>query len=333
METTPQGISLFGTDLDVGIKVELEAGVLEPGAAVAPAKKLYEITRELPEAQIDLEVDQDLIMTLRCERSEFRLKCLPKEEFPTIPEFKKGEGYSIKRETLHEMIHKTIYAVSTDQTRHTLTGAFFQLLPEEIRLVATDGHRLAIIRRGRGEIRGSGNREAIIPKKALSEVLKILRDEEGEVGLVFANNQLIFDLQKNILIARLIEGQFPNYEQVIPGVAPKRAIIKKALLGGALKRTSAILGERPVPTKLEISRGRMVVSCTSLDLGEAKETVDVDYQGEDFSVGFNAKYILDFLNVTSGEEVVIHFSDPLSPTLYRILGDEEYGCVIMPMRL
>lgn len=333
LEAKKGGVSLFGTDLDIGINSQIEAEVFQSGAVSIPGRRLYEIIRELPESIIDIEADQDCVVSIHCNYSEFRLKGLPKEEFPSFPEPKREGGHIISRETLWEMIQKTIFAVSTDQTRYTLTGVLFQILPEEFRMVATDGHRLALVKKDRGEIKGVGNWEALVPKKALSELLKMLRDEGGEVGIRLIDNQIVFDLQREVLMARLIEGQFPNYEQVIPGFTQRRVLVKRALLSGALRRTTAILGERIAPTKLDIFQDRMVVSCVNQDLGEAKETLEIEYQGDEISMGFNAKYILDFLNVAFGEDVVIHFSDPLSPTLYRVRGDEGYTCIIMPMRL
>ncbi|MFQ5839156.1 MAG: DNA polymerase III subunit beta [Candidatus Methylomirabilales bacterium] len=333
LETRDGQILVFGTDLDVGIQSTLSGEVLQPGAITLPAKRLYDITRELPPAPIHLKQVEDHVVQITCERSTFHVKGLAKEEFPTLPVATKGPRVTLSRRGLKEMIHRTLFAVSTDQTRPTLNGAMLQIGPDDARMVATDGHRLALATAPRAEVQGEGISEALIPRKALLELGKLLKDEEGEAQVHAVDNQLIFILDRNILTARLLEGQFPNYQQVLPTTSSAGAMIRKEDLLGALRRTSTIVGDRATPTILELKTGRLVVSCSNADLGDAREEILIEYRGADLRVGFNARYIMDFLGVVNEAEVTLHLNDPLSPALFRPKQGEGYRCVIMPMRI
>lgn len=333
LEAAKGHISLFGTDLDVGIRSSLEAQVIRDGVVAISAKKLYEIFRELPEAPVELKADADLIVSIKCLKSEFQLKGLPKEDFPSFPSGRKEGGVIMKKPSLREMMRKTIFAVSTDQARYTLNGVLFQLSPEATRMVATDGHRLSLVTKGREEAQGGGIAEALIPRKAIVEALKMLRDDEGEAQLQLVDNQLLIEVGQNLLICRLIEGQFPNYQQVIPKKGSRKLLISREAFHGALRRTSAIMGDRPIPVVLEMKPEQVLVRCVNMDLGEAREELDAEYSGEAMSIGFNAKYILDFLAVVDQEQIQVHLNDPLSPALFQPVGEEGYSCVIMPMRI
>ena len=231
------------------------------------------------------------------------------------------------------MLRKTLFAVSSDQTRYALTGVLLQVLTAEIRMVATDGHRLALMRTPRTADKGAGTLEAVVPKKAMVEAAKITRDDESDVKIWLAENQLILEQEASILVARLIDGQFPNYDQVVPAPGPSRIGMAREALQGALRRTSAIMGERTTPTEFEFRAGRVIVSCVNMDLGEAHEELEASYEGEGFKVGFNARYVLEFLAAIDSAEVSLSIADPLSPALFRPAGDDAYGCVIMPMRI
>jgi len=332
LEAKNDWITLFSTDLEVGIRIGIGAEVLGSGEIAIPAKRFYDILRELPPSAIKIEVSEDLVVNIQCEKAEFRLKGLGKEEFPQLPKMQGGEKFSITGEILKDMIQKTIFAVSADQTRYSLAGVFLQI-KDDVRMVATDGHRLAMIKRARTEIEGDLKREAIIPKKALVEILRMLKDDEGSIAVHFVDSQMVFHFKNATLLSRLIEEQFPNYAAVIPEPGGKRAILDKDSLWGALRRTSTIAGERGTPTKIELRKNRMLVTCTNMDLGEAKESVDVQYDGEEIAIGFNARYLLDFLSAIEEDQVVIYLTDGLSPTLFQPLGGDSYQCVIMPMRI
>jgi len=200
-------------------------------------------------------------------------------------------------------------------------------------MVATDGHRLALVRMGRPETSGTAVIDALIPKKAMVEAAKIAREELGDVRIRLSDNQIILQQDTTTLVARLIDGQFPNYDQVVPSTTPSEINIAKDVLHGALRRTSAIMGERTTPTEFDFQKGRLLVSCVNMDLGEAHEEVEVAYAGEGVKIGFNARYIMDFLSAVDSEQITIHLTDPLSPAIFRAAGDDRYSCVIMPMRI
>ena len=331
LEAGTDGVWLFGTDLDVGLRRGLTAEVITPGTVAVSAKKLYEIARELPAAPVELQADADLQVTLRCLRSSFRLKGLGREEFPTIPAMTTDGGVTLGSSLFRDMLRKTLFAVSSDQTRYALTGVLVQVQASEVRMVATDGHRLALVKAPRPG--GAGTLEALVPKKAMGEAAKLMRAEGKDVRLWLSDNQLILQQETSTLLARLIDGQFPNYDQVIPGANPRLITLDKVALDGALRRTSAIMGERTTPTEFQFRPGRALLSCVNIDLGEAHEELEVSYEGEELRVGFNARYVLDFLAAVDEEQVTIQIADPLSPALFRAAGNEGYGCVIMPMRI
>jgi len=333
LEATSDAVWLFGTDLDVGIRKGLTAEVIKPGAVALSAKKLYEIARELPQAPVELQADADLQVAIRCERSSFRMKGLPRDEFPSMPDLKGDGEITLETHLFRDMLRKTLFAVSSDQTRYALTGVLVQAHTADIRMVATDGHRLALVRAPRSSEKGSGTLEALVPKKAMAEAVKITRDEGGDVRIWLTDNQLVLQQGSSTLVARLIDGQFPNYDQVVPASGPSKILIGREALQGALRRTSAIMGERTTATEFEFRPGRAVVSCVNMDLGEAHEELEAAYDGDGFKVGFNARYVLDFLGAIDAAEVSVSIADPLSPALFRAAGDDAYGCVIMPMRI
>jgi DNA polymerase-3 subunit beta len=332
LEASSNRLSIFGTDLDVGVRKRLDAEVLKEGSIALSARKLYEIIRELPAATVELNVDADLTATITCGKSEFRMKGLPRDDFPSMREPKEG-GILLERRLFRDMIRRTLFAVSSDQTRYTLNGILFRATQKDAKMVATDGHRLAITTHDGDLIKDRKPIEAIIPRKAAAEALKLLKEEPGEVEIEAGENHLLLSSDNTLIDARLIEGQFPNYEQVIPTTATKQVTIGRDALLAGLRRTSTIIGERTIPTTMEFKPGQLLLSCVNLDLGEARERLDVEYQHEEMTVGFNARYILDFLSVVEAGQVTMHLQDPLSPALFRAKDDKKYTCVIMPMRI
>jgi DNA polymerase-3 subunit beta len=333
LEGGPKGLSLFGTDLDVGIQRRIHADISEPGAIALAAKKLYEIARELPDAPIEITTDPEMQVSISCQRSSFRMKGLPRDEFPSLPAGAGASEVVFEPALFRDILRKTLFAVSSDQTRYALTGVLLQVQAAEITMVATDGHRLALVKLPRPESTGVATLDALVPRKAMGEAVKAARDEAGPLRLHLAESQLIVHQENTTLAARLIDGQFPNYDQVVPPVSENRVQIAKEALHGAIRRTSAIMGERAAPTEFDIQAGRVIISCVNMDLGEAHEEVEVAYGGDSMKVGFNARYILDFLGAVDTEQVSIQITDPLSPTVFRAVGDEHYSCVIMPMRI
>jgi DNA polymerase-3 subunit beta len=333
LDATPDGLSLFGTDLDVGLRKQVSAEVLTPGAITLSAKKLYEVTKELPSTQIDLQVDPDLQVAISCQRSHFRMKGLSREEFPSLPDVRGGNELLLDAKLFRDILRKTLFAVSSDQTRYALTGLLVQVNSDQLNMVATDGHRLALVRMPRPQNSGTAVIDALVPKKAMVEAMKVARDDAGQVKIQLSDNQLVLQEHTTTLVARLIDGQFPNYDQVVPSFTPNHINITKETLQGALRRTSAIMGERTTPTEFDFQAGRLLISCVNMDLGEAHEEVEIAYTGEAVKIGFNARYILEFLAAVESPEITLNLTDPLSPAIFRAAGDEHYSCVIMPMRI
>ncbi|MDD5559610.1 DNA polymerase III subunit beta [Candidatus Methylomirabilis sp.] len=332
LESTSSYLSVFGTDLDVGVRKRVPGQVLREGSVALSARKLYEIVRELPATSVDLVVDTELTATITCGNSEFRIKGLSRDDFPSMRE-PKQKGIVLDRRLFRDMIRRTLFAVSSDQTRYTLNGILFRVTPKDVKMVATDGHRLAMTNLDDDVLKDGNPMDAIIPRKAAAETLKLLREEPGEIEIEISDNHLLLQTDDTLIDARLIEGQFPNYEQVIPANATKEVTVNREAFLAGLRRTSTILGERALPTTMKLTPGRLLLSCVNLDLGEAREHLDVEYQHEEMSVGFNARYILDFLGVLTTEQATIRLQDPLSPALFAGKDDKRYTCVIMPMRI
>ncbi len=334
LETSPSYLSVFGTDLDIGVRKRVPGQVVKEGSIALSARKLYEIVRELPATSVDLSVDGELTATITCGNSEFRVKGLSRDDFPSMREPKQN-GIVMDRRLFRDMIRRTLFAVSSDQTRYTLNGILFRVTPKDVKMVATDGHRLAMTNH---ELSSDSCQltvaiDAIIPRKAAAETLKLLREEPGQITIEISDNHLLLQTDDTLIDARLIEGQFPNYEQVIPANATKEVTINREAFLAGLRRTSTILGERALPTTMKLTPGRLLLSCVNLDLGEARERLDVEYQHDEMSVGFNARYILDFLGALTTEQATIRLQDSLSPALFAGKDDKQYTCVIMPMRL
>jgi DNA polymerase-3 subunit beta len=340
LEARDKKLEFVATDLDMGIRCSVVAEVVEKGSITINAKKLSDIVRELPEASVDIEIDENQKMILVCQKSQFKVHGLPKDDFPILPEVKKEKVFKIKGSLLQEMIHKTIFAVSTDETRYVLNGVFFQVENEKLKMVATDGHRLAYIHK-KLEGKGEAKTNVIIPTKTLNELSKVISDaskgkeekDEITVEVVTTENQIKFTVEGVEIISRLIEGQFPNYEQVIPKESDKKVEVSCSELSAATKRVAILTSEKSNSIRYQIKPGKISISSKTPDMGEAKEEIDASYKGEEISIAYNAKYVLDVLKNVGTEQVVIELTQPLSPGILKPKGDSDYLCVIMPMRV
>jgi DNA polymerase-3 subunit beta len=329
-------LQLSATDLEVGVRSRHPARVDGAGGLTVSAKKLFEIVRELPDEQIDLEATPNSYLEIRCNRSRFTLAGTAAEEYPTLPEFSPEKTVPVSAEMLSTMIERTMYAASLDETRYNLNGVYLEVLGDsgEIRLVATDGHRLACIDR---EIDGDASALAsgvIIPRKGLGELKRLVDETDAEeIELAFANNSGLARKGDVTLVMRLIEGEFPNYNQVIPRDLSRHLILPSDLLVHALRRVALLSSERSRAVKLELSEGQLVISSSNPDLGDAREELDVDYGGESLAIGFNARYLLDAIGAIGAKEVRFSFQDELSPARLTPPDDEKTLAVVMPMRI
>lgn len=327
-------VVLSATDLDISFRGTYEAKVLSPGQISLPARKVFDIVKELPPAEVSLRVEENLWVCLTCEQSVFRFPGLPAEDFPAVPSFREGPTLDLKAQDLSEMLRKTQFAISTDETRHALNGVLFEGEKGRLNLVATDGHRLAYVSRPCESIQEPVS--MIVHRKSVNELLKLLSEAEDLLRVQVQENHALFALDSLMLASRLIEGQFPNYRQVIPRQNPRKLSLSRAALWGGLRRVSQMAEERSRMVKFKLEPKTLSLLSDARELGEARETLPVDYQGEEVSIGFNARYVLDFLNAIASESVRLELNDPLSPGLFlphEPTAEEEYFCVIMPMRV
>ncbi len=353
IEAEKSGIWIYATDLKVGIKGFYSAEVKSKGKFTINAKKLFDIVRELPEKDIHIIQSmagsqqppaegqeppvQELWINLSCGNYKTRLSGLPVDEFPAFPSY--GEDYLVKFKPakLREMIKKTIFSISADETRYTLNGTLLEVEGEVVKMVSTDGHRLSYIKSPDSEVKKQKAAEkkisVIMPQKTTAELLKLV--EEGDDAVLFSmyENHVVFKKGDFILVSRVIDGQFPNYEAVIPQNNDKRIIINKELFIHALRRVSLLSDEKSKMVKFKIEKNGMELISDTVGIGEAKESIDVKYDNEGLSVGLNAKYLIEVANAVDSEDIFLDIKDSTSPTLFMPSNDENYKCVVMPMRL
>jgi DNA polymerase-3 subunit beta len=329
-------LELAATDLEVSVRSLQAADVAKAGRVTAPAKKLYEILRELPDEPVQIEANAHSYLSLRCARTAFELAGNAAEEYPALPDPRPGEMVAVPGLLLGQMIERTLYAASVDETRYNLNGVFVEYLPETgcLRMVATDGHRLACVDRALGvEFKGLG-RGVIIPRKGLTELKRLVDEEDAdEVGLGFEGNSALVRKRGVTLSMRLIEGEFPNYRQVIPQPGKHQIVMAVEPLVQALRRVIVVAAERTRAVRLELGAGTLRLSSNNPDVGEAREELDADYMGEELVVAFNARYLLDALSYLGAKEVRLGLQDAVSPAQLAPADDPDGLAVVMPMRL
>jgi DNA polymerase-3 subunit beta len=329
-------LELAATDLEVGIRGSQPAAVQKPGALTISARKLYDIVRELPDETIQLEATPNAYLDIRCGRSRFTLAGTDAEEYPSLPEFAPGRMVRLQAAVLSQMIQGTMYAASMDETRYNLNGVYFEVLPDtgRIRMVATDGHRLALVERTAGSDVAGLASGVIVPRKGLAELKRLVDEEDAdEVEIGFEGNSGLVRKGDVTLVMRLIEGEFPNYKQVIPKQSEHHLTVSAEPLVRALRRVALLSAEHSRAVKVELTEGKLQLSSRTPDLGEAQEEIDVDYAGPSVSIGFNARYLLDCLSALGAKEVRLGLRDGGSPVEVRPTDDLESVAVVMPMRL
>jgi DNA polymerase-3 subunit beta len=337
LEPAEGGIALTGTDMEVGLRGVVPAVVKRKGSVTLNARKLYEIAREVTAEEVVLRSTQAGWVDLHAGRSKFKIVSLDAKDFPQLPlgaDGAQGVAVRIGAGTLREMIDKTVFAVSTDETRFNLSGVFVVGGEKNVlRMVATDGHRLAMIDRVLSGVKLE--RGVIMPRKGLAEARKLLDEApDGELTLVISAKDVRISMANVAFFMRLVEGEFPDYRQVIPGAARASVRANRDELLASLRRISLLASERSRGVKLHLERGRLELSASNPDQGEASEDIEVAYAGEPLTIGFNARYLIDVLTVhAEGDVVEIALTDEVGPGLIRGSQDPEYTYVVMPMRL
>jgi DNA polymerase-3 subunit beta len=330
LETETEAVRVTATDLEVGARVSVPAKVARGGAITISARKLSEIIKELPAAGLSLKVGENAAVNLRCGGSSYRLVGLGPEDFPAVVPAAPSAWLTVQAKLLREMLSQTMFAISHDESRFALNGVLFILQPKELRLVATDGHRLAVATRSVGQ--GLNGVTGIVPRKAVVEIARVLGSSE-DVQIAITENQFVLQMPNFVMTARLIEGQFPNYEAVVPRSHPGRLVIQRGALMAVLRRISVMAEERNKPVKFLLQPGTLTISAASHELGEAEESLPVEYAGQEVTIGFNSRYLLEALAPIEKDEIVFEFKDGLSPGVVKSVEEEGYCCVIMPMRI
>jgi DNA polymerase-3 subunit beta len=328
-------IRIIGTDLDVTLRCEAEADIRIPGSMCVGARKLFEIARVLPDAPVNFRKEENHWAAVKCERSNFRIPGVERENFPEVPSFKSAP-VKLPASIFKTCIDRTIFAITLEESRYTLSGAKFMLNKSGAKMVTTDGHRLAYIERGDfSESAPEDGIETLIPRKTLAELTKLTAGYDGEVGLGADENHIYFEVGPRLLISRTLSGQFPNYEMVMPKTNDKRADFDASALGQAIRRVALMSDDRSHAIRLQLVPGSLNISAQTAEEGEARETVTTEYTGDEIEIGFNANYLQDFLSVVSDGTVAFEFKDGNSQALLRPTSDDgfDYKYVVMPMRL
>lgn len=326
-------IKLSATDLETTIITWFDASeVTKEGSLALPARKLYEIIKELPQGEIEIEDIGNHWLEIRSPSATFKIAGLPSEDFPLIPEVSSENLFSVESSVMDEMIAKTLYAVSPDDLRRNLAGIYFEKVGKQsIRLVATDGHRLSLVEKDIGkEI--NLKRNFVVPKKGVSELRKMLKLSDN-VSIGCGKNDFIAAGEEFTLIIRLIDAEFPDYKQVIPEVTKMTLQVKQSEFLSAIRRVSILSAEKTKSIKMKVADKTMTLASVSPEIGEAKEVVPIDYNGDSVELGFNARYLMDALEVMNEDTVQMGITDELSPAVIKPVGESVYVSVIMPMRV
>ena len=334
MRAEGSAIEFTATDLDVTVACKVEAKVAKPGATTVPVKKLFGIIRELPAGDIEIEVDDKNLCSIRAGSSFYKINGLSADEFPPLAQFKDDKKVVLPQETIKGMMRKTSFAVSTDESRYVLNGLFLSLKENKMTMVATDGRRLALVDE-EVDIPEKSQGEFIIPAKALGELNRLLA-VTGNVEIKLGENQASFSLKDDkgfsvLLITKLIEGNYPNYRQVIPGEAKERIPLVREEFLQALRRAEIMTSEKANSVKLTFGKNNLAITANSPEVGEARETLAVNYKGKEMAIAFNPRYLIDALSALAEDEVFFELIDELSPGVLKINGPFLY--VVMPMRL
>lgn len=328
IETISNQIRLTATDLDVGITCLIPVNIEEPGSITIPAKRFFEIIRDLPGTNISVTTKKNNLVFIETEACQFKIMGLAAEEFPKLPEFKNKEVIKISQKMLKTMLGLTSFVVSFDETRYVLNGILFKIEKNNLTLVATDGKRLALIEK---KLQEEYDKiiNTIIPIKTIQELNRNLKDD-GELSLILGENQILFDLGNIVIISRLIEGEFPDWRQVIPPVSEYKINIHREGFLLAVKRASLLSTPDYQAVKLEIFKDKLVISKATPDIGESREELKSEYHGKEMVMGFNPNYLVDVLKNLSEEKIAFELTAADKPGVIRVDG---YIYLVLPMRL
>ena len=323
------GLWLTTTDLEVTVRCRVDADVQKPGASTVPARRIASIVRELPDSAIEVQIDDKNVASVTCGSSFFKVIGLSEDEFPPLPKTEGKQTYTLDQGIFREMLRKSAYAASTDETRYVLNGVYLSFKGGKLTTVATDGRRLALVEQ-EVEFPSEAEVDMILPSKAVAELMHVLQDE-GELKIHASDNQVVFEFSDVMVASKLIEGTYPNYKQVIPNQCDERVTLERESLLTALRRVSLVTADKSNATKLSFTKNKLSVTLSTPDVGEAHETIPIKYTGKDVEVAFNPEYMMDPLKNLTNDEIAIELTDELSPGVIKT--DIPFLYVLMPMRI
>lgn len=331
LESENNCLKLIGNDLELGIESTIPANVEKTGCIALESKIFSEIVRKLPEDEVQITVDSNLITTIKCANSEFKIAAQSGEDFPQLPKIEKNNSYTLKQSTLKDIVRQTIFSVATEETRPILTGELIQIKDRALHIVSVDGYRVSY-RRTPLSIDNDQN-EVVVPGKTLGEISKILSSEEEDVSIYFTDKHILFDLGESIVVSRLLEGEFLKYENsFFEDYETKIKVDRKALLM-SIERAALISREgKKNPIKIEINSECMIIT-SNTELGTAREEIPVYLEGKDLVIAFNPKYLIDALKSIDDDEVIIQFMSSLNPCIIQPINGNDYKYLILPIRL
>jgi DNA polymerase-3 subunit beta len=317
------------TDLEVSMRCVVEAKIVKEGGTTLPARRLLSIIRELPADNIEIDVDDKNSASITCGSAFFKIPGLPQDDFPAIAKYEGGSTFTMEQRALKDMLQKTYYAASTDETRFILNGTLLSFKGSKLTVVATDGRRLSLAEQEL-EFPKESEVEAIVPTKAVTEIIRMLKDE-GTVKIHITKNQAGFEVDQIVLTTKLIEGTYPNFRQVIPSQCEQRIAVEREGMLTALRRVALLTSEKSSSVKLAFGKNKLKISASSPDIGEAHETVAIKYAGKELVVAFNPEYIMEPLKNLANDEIYVELTDELSPGVIK--SDVPFIYVLMPMRI
>lgn len=338
IEAEGDRIDIVATDLEVGMKSSYPTRVISDGKITVSAKKLYEIIKELPDQEVAFTTKENDWVEIRCGKAQFTLVGLSPDEFPYFPRVKDETFITLENGIVREMIEKTSYAICNDETKYNLNGIFVKGFEEEgktfLQMVATDGHRLSLVRK---EVEGTVRREltkgAIFPKKGIFELKKMSEEEDGTIMLGFMENNAVVKKDDTLVVMRLVDGEFPDYTRVIPANNDRIVVLDRLDYLHTLRRMSILSSDKYKGIRFDVRNGSVEISASNPELGEAREELEAIYEGEERTLRFNARYIIDVLGVLEDEKVEVALKDELSPAIIRTPERDDFLAVVMPMRL
>jgi len=330
----PGVLRVCATNLEIGLTGSYAAEVIEPGTITLGGRSLHDIVRSLPEATVTLRRTSNNWVEIHCGKVSYKLVGIGAEGYPALPRFDDVDFFPIEGRVFREMIDKTLYSVSTDETRYNLTGVLLEPTKATpgLRMVSTDGHRLSVIERPLSKAPAM-KKGVIVPRKGVQELRRLLDEGDGGGRLGFVENSAVFERDGLTLTMQLLEGQFPDYQQVIPASFSRKAIVSRSQFADALKRTSLLSPDKAQGVRVELLPGVLALTAHNPDMGEAREEIEADYNGDALKIGFNFKYLMDVMSVLDEESVELQLGDPLSPGVIVPVGREGYRAIVMPMRL